>query len=146
MTPRASGATAGARQLWVRFAADATTPDAAGAAADQVCSHLRSELGRWIGAVGYLALLNRALAVAQAEHPVLDGLPCIGGSEAAFAAAAQAHGVSTLADGMTALVAALIELLGRIVGDDLAVRLVGQLDTSITTGTPGDRQGGAVHG
>ena len=75
-------------------------------------------------------LLDRALALARAEHPVLGESSCLGGDEPATTAAARAHGAAEVAAGMVALVAALIELLGRIIGDEMAVRLVEQIGTS----------------
>ena len=45
----------------------------------------------------------------------------------------RAHSAAEVAAGMVALVAALIELLGRIIGEEMAVRLVEQ------TGIPSPR-------
>ena len=41
-----------------------------------------------------------------------------------IAAAVRAHGAAEVAAGMVALVATLIDLLGRIIGEEMAVRLV----------------------
>ena len=42
-------------------------------------------------------------------------------------AAVRAHSADEVATGMVALVAALVELLGRIIGQEMAVRLVEQI-------------------
>jgi hypothetical protein len=81
--------------------------------------------------MGYRALLDRALIVVRAEHPALGSLSCYGGDEAMIATAVRAHGATSVAAGMVALVSNLGELLGRIIGEEMALRLVEQ------TGTPG---------
>jgi hypothetical protein len=133
MTPRSPAATDVARRLWARIAADAITPGEVTTAAERLGSQLRSGLGRWIGADGYRALLDRALALVRAEHPALGGLSCLGEDNPATTAAAQAYGAREVAAGVVALVAALIELLGRIIGDEMASHLVEQ------TGIPSPR-------
>jgi len=93
-----------------------------------MCTQLRAGLGRWVGATGYRALLDRALGLARAEHPALGSLLCHGGEVPMITAAVRAHGVAEVAAAMVAWVAALIELLGRIIGEEMAVRLVEQTD------------------
>ena len=126
MTSTSAAATDAASRLWTRAAGDASEAEDVAAAAEHTCTALRAGLGRWIGVSGYRALLDRALGVARAEHPALGSLPCHGGDEPAIAAAVRAHGPAKVAAGMVALVAALIELLGRIIGAEMALRLVEQ--------------------
>jgi hypothetical protein len=76
--------------------------------------------------MGYRALLDRALVLARAEHPALGSLSCYGGDEAMIAAAVRTHGATEVAAGMVALVSRLVELLGRIIGEEMALRLVEQ--------------------
>jgi hypothetical protein len=129
MTAQSTPATDAARRLWARAVGDATAPEEVAAAAERTCTQLRAGLGRWIGADGYRALLDRALALAlaRAEHPALGDLPCLGGDLPATMAVVRAHGAGATAAGLVALVAALIELLGRIIGDEMALRLVEQI-------------------
>jgi hypothetical protein len=94
-----------------------------------MCTQLRLRLGRWIGATGYRALLDRALGLARAEHPALGGLSCHGEEELDVAAAVRAHGAAEVAAGMMAVVAVLIDLLGRLIGEEMALRLVEQAGT-----------------
>ena len=136
-------ATDAARRLWVRGAGGAASAEEVGAATQRVCDDLRAGLGRWIGAEGYRALLDRALVLAVTDHPVLGSISCHDGDALAAAAAARAHGATELANGLVALVATLTELLGRIIGEEMAVRLVERAGTSgrrIGSGT--DSRGG----
>ncbi len=107
---------------------------------------LRVGLGRWIGAEGYRVLLGRALIVARAEHPALGGLSCLGGDQPATTAAVQAHGAGAVSAGLGTLVAVLIDLLGNIIGEDMAVHLVEQAGIPnqreiVSTGKKGGRDG-----
>jgi hypothetical protein len=123
-----------ARQLWHSIAGDARTPDAVAAGADRLWSGLNVRLGRWIGASGYHALLNRALVVARAEHACLHDLSC-GGAEASMVAmTARTHGAGEVAESMVTVATVLIDLLGRIVGEDMAIHLVNQVTTPSPNG------------
>jgi hypothetical protein len=127
MTQRSVAATKVAKLLWSRAASgDIDSAEEVAAVTERTCIQLRAGLGRWIGAMGYRALLDRALALARVEHPALAGLSCHGGDEEAIAAAVRTHGASDVAAGMVALVAGLVELLGRIIGEEMADRLVEQ--------------------
>jgi len=103
------------------------TPDVVAAAAQRVCQHVSSELSRWVGPEGARVLLARALALAQVEHPVLANVQSRTQSEACMTGlveSARAYGAAATAEGMVAILAALIELLGRLIGDDMAMSLV----------------------
>jgi len=116
-----------ARQLWDNIAGDVRTPEAVAAGADRLWSGLSIRLGRWIGASGYQALLNRALGIARSEHACLSGLSC-GGEEAAMVAmTARTHGAGEVAESMVSVTTGLIGLLGRIVGEEMAIHLVNQV-------------------
>lgn len=125
MTPSAV-ATDAARRLWARASGESKAPEDVATAADRLFTQSREGLGRWIGAEGYRTLHDRALGMARLEHPALHGLSCLGGDQAAIAAAVRANGAAQLADGMVAWVAALMDVLGRIIGQETAVRLVDQ--------------------
>lgn len=146
MTPGSGAATDVARHLWARVAGDTSVPEEVAVVADGTCVQLRRGLGRWIGADGYSVLLDRALGLARAEHPALRGLLCMGEDDAGITASVRAHGAAEVAAGMVALVAALIELLGRIIGDEMAVRLVEEIGIPgpggvVNTETEGGRDG-----
>jgi hypothetical protein len=133
MTPRSASASDAARRLWASAAGDASAPEDVAAAAARLCAQLSAGLGRWIGGEGYRALLDRSLALARAEHPALGSLSCDRGDQPVTPAAVRSHGAAEVAAGMVALVATLIEVLGRMVGEEMAVRLVEQ------TGNPSPR-------
>ena len=124
MVPNSAADVAG--QLWARAAGDTILPEDLVAPAERICAELRMGLGRWIGADGYRALLDRALGQTRAAHPVLDSIRCNGGAEPVARAPARVHGAAEVAAGMVALVTELTELLGRIIGEEMAVRLVEQ--------------------
>ena len=131
-SPPSDAALALARRL---FACEVppNSPDAlvvAGAA--RICTRVADGLTRSFGPFGSLALLARALARAQADHPALKGvayqsvqLPVIVGLDAS----ANVNGAQAVADGTIAMVARLTDAIGRLVGDDIAIKL---LEQSIT--------------
>ena len=138
MTQNPSPATEVARRLWARATDGSDSPEEVVAAAERMCIQLRAGLGRWIGAMGYRALLDRALVLARAEHAALGSLSCYGGDEAMLTAAVRTYGATEVAAGMVALVSRLAELLGRIIGDEMALRLVEQ--TGVPTGSEREKE------
>jgi hypothetical protein len=143
MTPRSAPATDAARGLWARVAGETNAPEEVAAAAERMCTQLRTELGRWIGTDGYRTLLDRAFGLTRAEHPVLVGLSCLGGDEPVTTTAVRSFGAAQVADAMVALVAALIELLGHIIGEEMAVHLVEQTGIPSPRGVVSESIGGA---
>lgn len=115
-----------ARRLWAHTADGPMPPEAVAAAAERTCAALRLGLRRWIGADGYRSLLQRSLTQARAAHPALEGLSCLGLDESEMLTAAQRHGADKVEAALVALVAALIDTLGRILGEELAAHLVEQ--------------------
>ena len=126
MTQRSATVTEVARDLWARDAVDVGAPEEVIAAAERICVQLQAGLVRWVGKEGYRALLHRVLELARAEHPALSRVSCYGSDEQEIAAAVRAHGTAEVTAGMVALVATLIDLLGRIIGEEMAVELVNQ--------------------
>ena len=126
MTQRSAAATEVARRLWQRAVGDSNTPEDVAVAATRMCTELCAGLSRWVGAMGYRALIDRALLLARAEHPALSSLSCHGGDEPVTMAAVRAHTAAEVTAGMVVLVATLIDLLSRIVGEEMAVELVNQ--------------------
>ena len=129
MPPTSPAANAAARRLLSAASAPPASGDARDpvAAADRVSADLADALARWFGPYGYHALLTRALAEARAEHPVLESVrirtPLLPGLDG-LADAAQTHGAAAVADGVVGLLAAVIDLLGRMIGEDMALPLV----------------------
>jgi len=117
-----------AQRLWARAGGESTAPEAVAAAAQRVGIQLRAGLSRWIGTDGYRVLLLRAVALTRAQHPVLIEYASLGADEPVSTEAVAAQGAGSVATGLVALVTVLIELLGRIIGRDMAVRLVDQIE------------------
>ncbi len=104
-------------------------PSDAVAATERLIRRLAHELSGWFGSYGARALLTRALTDAQKSHPVLLSVrvgvppaPALDG----LAESARTHGGVAAVAGTADLVAALLELLARLIGDDLAAILVAQ--------------------
>jgi hypothetical protein len=113
-----------ASRLWPAEAGGADTPEALAAASDRLCAQLRAGLGNWIGGDGYATLLQRALDRAVPAHPALAALTGRCGSLEGVVAAALAHGAPAVSAGILGVVTSLIELLSRLIGEDMALRLV----------------------
>lgn len=118
-----------ARRLLAREAPSDGVPDDLAAAAERICQRLSEHLSRWVGADGSHALFARALARAQVEHPVLKDVRrpvrstvCLEG----LAESARTHGAGAAAEGVVSILTALLEVLGRLIGDDMAMSLVEQ--------------------
>ncbi|HKV74129.1 MAG TPA: hypothetical protein VJN95_06395 [Gemmatimonadales bacterium] len=146
MTAESRPAMEAARRLWVRASGGGTEPEVVAAALERLCGGLSEALGRWIGSEGYHALLDRALALARLEHPVLRGLSALGGEEGAVMAEVRSHGAEEVVAGLVALVATLIGLLGRIIGEDLAAHLVEQISVPSPRGAVSSESRGGRHG
>jgi hypothetical protein len=131
-----------ARQI-ARRLIDSRRPDRAGAdtaarAAASACEHLYRELSRWVGPDGCHALFTRALAQAQVEYPALGQIQLRARSEPyidGVAATIMAHGDAATAQALQSMLVHLVELLGRLIGDDMAMRLI---DRSLFASEPSD--------
>jgi hypothetical protein len=105
----------------------------AGAQGVEVVQHittrLHGELGRLIGPTGFDVLLGRSLVLARRGHPALAGITigpggAIVGLDATSGEVPNAVG---LQEGAVAIVSHFIELLVVLIGEDLAMRLVGDV-------------------
>ncbi|MEO6057073.1 MAG: hypothetical protein ABIQ49_09560 [Gemmatimonadales bacterium] len=113
-----------ARRLWAHENdVGSTTPAEVAAGAARVLARLDLTLGRWVGADGVRALRSRGVALARPAHPALAALAQAAGDEE-VAAAVRTYGPEAVATGIVAVVATVTDLLGRIVGEQMAVRLV----------------------
>ena len=126
MTQVSAVATEASRQFWAHDGLEAGAPEEMAAAAEQGCARLRAVLTRWIGSEGYRALVDRALEQARAEHPAIAGLQCQAGDLEGIAASVGVHSAAEVREGILELVARLIDLLSRLIGEEMATRLVEQ--------------------
>jgi hypothetical protein len=101
--------------------------DAAARAAVAACEQLYLELSRWVGRDGCHALFIRALAEARPEHAALGQIQLRPRSEPYIDGVAEtimAHGDLATAEALESMLARLVELLGRLIGDDMAKTLI----------------------
>lgn len=116
---------------------DGTGARTAASAAD----HLYGEFSRWVGPDGCHALFTRALAQARAEHPALAEIHLKPRSEPYIDGVAEtimAHGDRATSDALESMLARLVELLGRLIGDDMAMKLIERSLASETGGASSD--------
>lgn len=116
-----------ARRLIEREPASAGTLDDTVGAAHGATERVYRELTQWVGSSGCQALFVRALSDAKSNHPALRGVrvnPNGNDRIEGIAEAARTAGASPTAAGLEDLLRILIDLLGRFIGEDMAVRLV----------------------
>jgi hypothetical protein len=103
---------------------DGGTP--ARAAADASDSLFR-ELSRWVGLDGCYALFSRALSQAQTDYPALEQIQISARSQPHIDGVAEtimARGDPATAEGIEFMLERLVQLLGRLIGDDMATKLI----------------------
>ena len=91
------------------------------------CDNLYRELSRWVGPDGCHALFSRALAEAKAENPALQHIQLHARSDPYVDGVAEtiiARGEPATADALESMLVRLIELLRRLIGDDMATKLI----------------------
>jgi len=91
------------------------------------CDDLYLELSRWVGLDGCHALFTRALASARTESAALDQIQLRPGSEPYLDGVAESiisRGDAATAEALEAMLVHVVELLGRLIGDDMATKLI----------------------
>ena len=122
-----------AQRLIARERAAGGSPANAVAVAERALRRLSDDLAGWFGPFGAHALVTRALAQARAEHPAL-ALVSVGGPSTSYfeglAECGRVHGAEAAVAAAVDLLAWLVDLLGRLIGDTLATTLVEQSGTT----------------
>jgi hypothetical protein len=117
------------RRLVARAAAQSGAADSAALAVHAAVERTYRELARSVGVSGALALLTRAIAQAQAAHPLLKALR-VGRDSApgleGVGDLVQAQGAAPVVAGLETVLETLLGLLGRLIGEDMVPRLVEQ--------------------
>ena len=129
MPPATPSAREVAHRLIARDAVASDVPDGAAVSARLACERICRDLSRWLGAAGCDALFARALADSRAVHPLLDRIRIGARSESGLEGveeAVRADGAAAVAAALEAVLVAMIELLGRLIGSDMALRLLEQ--------------------
>jgi hypothetical protein len=85
------------------------------------------DLARWVGLDGCHALFTRARAEARDDYPLLETIhlrtrssPYLEGVEETVAE----HGTRRTATALESMIVIVMELLGRLIGDDMTKRLI----------------------
>jgi hypothetical protein len=123
--PRDSPAHGIVRRVIYSRAIDGAEGDTAARAA--AGDHLYRELSRWVGPDGCHALFTRALAQARTDYPPLLQIKLRAGSEPYIGGVAEtvvAYGDAATGKGLESMLVHLVELLGRLIGDDMATKLI----------------------
>jgi hypothetical protein len=114
-------------------------PEAHGAehliSGERALDRLRNNLARWFGPEGVDALITRALDKTRLQHPMLSaverdpsGVHRIASAEdLRETPAGGGNNASEMATAVAALIATILELVGRLIGDDMTWHLVGQI-------------------
>ena len=116
-----------ARQLLGHEMAGTLGPAETGAALERSLARVSENLRRSVGDDGYNALLSRAIAQTQTEHPALkdirnDGVD--GFSVESLTAGAHAHDIHVISAALESLVASIVELLSGLIGADMVLNLL----------------------
>ena len=130
MTPAdAPAAVELARRLIAREVSASDQADSPAAATQAACERVYRGLGLWLGENGAQALFMRALAQARSAHPPVREISLQAKAERRLDGVTetiQTYGASAVAAGLEAVLAGVLELLGRLLGADIATRLVEQ--------------------
>src|SRR5687768_6194120 len=136
-----------ARQFALRLLSrtqDSVRAESAGDAARAACDNLYWELSRWVGFDGCHALFTRALATTRIDHPPLNNIalrlrsdPYLDGIRESIAT----HGDERVAAALEAMLMHVVDLLGRIIGEDMAAKLIEQSLASTGNGSNGNNNG-----
>lgn len=118
-----------ARALVEHEVGDRRTAQAVAAGAVSACEKLCLHLARIVGETGIRALFDRSLTLSRSEFP---WLPAAGGASFAarwteLASALAGQPPAAALEAAVSVVATLIGLVGRFVGDDLTSRLLLEL-------------------
>lgn len=119
---------------------DGDTPARAAAAASD---RLYRELSRWVGVDGCYALFSRALAQARTEYPALAQIEIRARSEPHIDGVAEtimARGDPATVEALESMLEGLVELLGRLIGDDMARKLIERNLAVAEPGSDGRRE------
>jgi hypothetical protein len=103
------------------------------------CLRVTENLRDAMGEDGCAALLARALARTEAQHPALKELRRMDGREIRLdgvVTSVEVHGIAAVDAAIEALLATLVDVLGRLIGEDMALRLL-DLDAR-QSGTDGE--------
>ena len=103
------------------------TSGAAGVALQRSFLLFADALRESLGEAGSAALFARALARTEVAHPALKDLRQTGDHVIRLddiAASVEAHGMEDVGAGIEALIVAVVDVLTRLIGEDMTIRLL----------------------
>jgi hypothetical protein len=106
-------------------------PGAVGVAMQRAAGRIVDDLTRAVGADGLHALLDRAIARATAEHPVVSSMRRVDNASTPLdvTPVIEAHGADAARAGLEAVLAALIDILTALIGADMVRNLLHAVDS-----------------
>ena len=123
-----SGTDSAARDIVRRLIGSRPTQQKRGdTAARAACDSLYRELSRWVGPDGCHALFARALAETRPQYPALEKIQLRPRSEPYIEGISDSimlRGDPETAEALESMLMRLVELLGRLIGDDMASKLI----------------------
>ena len=130
-----------ARQMLEREAAGVTEVARLGAALERTFTRVSGNMRRSLGEDGYAALLARAAMTMASDESVLTVIPRSDamGIDLDIATAVEAHGVPAVRAALESLLAALVDIIGDLIGEDMARTLLDHDGTPQRPGKPGRR-------
>jgi len=122
-----SAARAAARRLLAREMRAGDDPDAVAAGAERVFTQVFRNLAQWVGTAGH-ALVTRSLVLTAPRFPILTGVRHMQAEPHLEHLAENAHeyGGKAAIDGVTALLASIITTLNGLIGEDIAMSILGE--------------------
>lgn len=102
------------------------TPEAAAPALQRACTRVTDVLRESMGDAGCTALLARAFERTEGAHPPLKDLRGPGDDGVrldGIAASADKHGIEDVSAAIEALITAIIDILTRLIGEDMTIQL-----------------------
>ena len=118
-----------ARALIANEVGEPATSDAVAAGAARACEKVCLHLARIVGTTGIRALFDRSWTASRSEFPWLPSVDggSFEGRLSQLAGALTGQPPSEALEAAASLVATLVELLGRFIGDELTLRLLQEL-------------------
>jgi hypothetical protein len=116
-----------ARQVLAPGSVEAADPAGVAEGLQRVCAQVTGNLRRTVGDDGYQSLLARALALSEAEHPVLSDMFGRGQTNPRLddlTAAVTENGPASVTAALEVLLAVLIDILSGLVGADMVRSLL----------------------
>jgi hypothetical protein len=115
-----------ARQMLERDAAGGTEVERSGDALERTFTRVSGNIRRSVGDDGYAALIARAALTTISDERVLTVIPRSDamGIDIDIATAVEAHGVRAVGASLESLLAALVDILSDLIGEDMARTLL----------------------